>query len=140
VAQEVAWLQADVTWSDVEGEPPLRVEGGEVDRSADPPAVSFVAEEGSLLIPAGGHPLRCHALLFSLGIEAADGPAPVDVELSALERGEWRVAASFPIPGSGTYLGLVALEKRPRTIEAVRLGLRGVGEVRIYDLALLTFG
>jgi hypothetical protein len=140
VAQEIAWLQAEVTWSAVGGEPPLGVEGGHADRAADPPLVSFAAVEGALVVPTGGHPLRCHALLFALGIDPAEELAPIAVELAALEGGEWRSSADFSIPGPGTYLGLVALEKRPRTIEGVRVGLQGAQEVRIYDLALLTFG
>ncbi len=44
------------------------------------------------------------------------------------------------MPGAGTYLGLVALDKKPRTIDAVRVSLDGATEVAIYDLALLTFG
>jgi hypothetical protein len=44
------------------------------------------------------------------------------------------------MPGPGTYLGLVALDKKPRTIDAVRLRLDGVREVALYDLALLAFG
>jgi hypothetical protein len=62
------------------------------------------------------------------------------VGLAALEAGEWQSAAAFSVPGPGTYLGLVALEKRPRSVEAVRITLEGVSEVRLYDLALLTFG
>ena len=62
------------------------------------------------------------------------------VELAAQEAGAWQPAATFEMPGAGTYLGLVALDKRPRTIEAVRVSLTGAPEVRIYDLALLTFG
>jgi hypothetical protein len=140
VAQEVAWLQAEVTWSMADDEPPLTVESGSRDRAADSPVVSFRAGDGALVIPAGGHPLRCHALLFALGIETADAAAPVGVELAAREAGEWQVSASFEMPGWGTYLGLVALEKRPRTIESVRVALRGAKAVRVYDLALLTFG
>jgi hypothetical protein len=139
VGQEIAWLQAEVTWSMPGGEPALSVEDGIVDPAADPPVASFAAGDGALIIPAGGHPLRCHALLFSLGVDVDEG-ALVAVELSAQVAGEWQVSASFEMPGPGTYLGLVALEKRPRTIEAVRVGLRGAREVRVYDLALLTFG
>jgi hypothetical protein len=140
VAQEVAWLQAEVTWSAGRGEPPLVVEGGSVDLAADPPVASFVAGEGTLVIPVGGRPLHCHALLFSLGIVDVEDGTVVAVELAAQEAGGWSPAAGFEMPGSGTYLGLVALEKRPRTIEAVRLRLQGARQVRIYDLALLTFG
>lgn len=140
VAQEIAWLQAEVTWSMADDEPPLTVEGGIIDRAFDPPVVSFASGEGALVIPVGGHPLRCHALLFSLGIETADEATPVPLELAAMEAGEWSPTASFEMPGSGTYLGLVALEKRPRTIMSVRVALRGARSVRVYDLALLTFG
>jgi hypothetical protein len=44
------------------------------------------------------------------------------------------------MPGPGTYLGLLALEKWPRTIDAVRVALAGARRVAVYDLALLTFG
>jgi hypothetical protein len=37
-------------------------------------------------------------------------------------------------------VGLVALDKKPRTIESVRIRLDGAGQVAIYDLVLLTFG
>jgi hypothetical protein len=140
VAQEVAWLQAEVTWSMTAAEPPLGVEGGTCDLAGDPPVAAIETDAGALVIPAGGHPLRCHALLFSLGIEGGDEGAAVGVELAAREAGEWQVSASFEMPGWGTYLGLVALEKRPRTIESVRVALRGAKTVRVYDLALLTFG
>ena len=70
----------------------------------------------------------------------AGSPVLVAAELAAREAGEWQSAATFTMPGAGTYLGLVALEKRPRTIEAVRLLLAGAREVAVYDLALLTFG
>jgi hypothetical protein len=140
VAQELAWLQAEVSWSMAADEPPLGVEGGSLDPAADAPIVAFPTSDGLLVIPAGGHPLRCHALLFALGVEGVAEATAVGVELAALEEGEWQASARFEIPGPGTYLGLVALEKRPRTISSVRLALRGAGQVRVYDLALLTFG
>jgi len=65
---------------------------------------------------------------------------PITVELAAREGGEWRPSAAYGMPGPGTYLGFVALEKKPRTIDAVRLSLDGSSEVAVYDLALLTFG
>jgi len=140
VAQEVAWLQGEVTWSMVDGTPPLRPVGGALRDDAAPPAVRFEPGSGAMVIPAGGARLRCHALLFVLRVQGvADGTA-VAVELAALEAGEWQSAASFEMPGEGTYLGLVALDKRPRTIEAVRVALTGAPDVEIYDLALLTFG
>jgi hypothetical protein len=64
----------------------------------------------------------------------------VTVEVAAREGGAWQPSASFSMPGAGTYLGLVALEKRPRTIEGVRVALTGARDVEVYDLALLTFG
>ena len=66
--------------------------------------------------------------------------APIRVELAAREAGEGAPSASYEMPGPGTYFGLVALERSPRTIEAARLTLDGTSEVAIYDLALLTFG
>ncbi len=149
VAQEVAWLQAEVTWSVSTSQPALRVEGGGLDAAGELPVIRLDAPRGHLVIPVGGPRLRCHALLFALGVEgAASGPqgtatesaAGMPIELAAQEAGEWRSAASFSLPGPGTYLGLVALEKWPRSIDAVRVTLDGVREVRLYDLALLTFG
>ena len=153
VAQEMAWLQAEVTWAMAEGQPPLQVDGGQVSHEPAIPTLRFERGEGALVIPAGGPRLRCHALLFALRVEvpadaggASDGvaeagaPSSVAAELAAREAGEWQSAATFTMPGAGTYLGLVALEKRPRTIEAVRLSVAGAREVAVYDLALLTFG
>ena len=69
-----------------------------------------------------------------------DASTPVRFELAAREAGEWVPAAAYEVPGAGTYLGFVALEKKPRTIDAVRVSLDGAREVAVYDLALLTFG
>jgi hypothetical protein len=134
----MAWLEAEVTWSVHEGEPPLTVEGGAVE-DGEVPAARFEGTRGALVIPAGGPALRCHALVYVLHVGGGPG-GPVAVELAAREAGEWRASASFQLPGPGTYLGLVALEKKPRTIEGVRVTLEGAARVGIYDLALLTFG
>jgi len=137
IAQEAAWLEAEVTWSVFEGDPPLEVEGGTVD-PGELPTIRFDGRAGALVIPAGGPPLRCHALVYVLGLRGAAGP--VAIELSAREGSAWRRSAGFEAPGEGAYLGLVALEKWPRTIDAVRVTLDGLAEVSLYDLALLTFG
>jgi hypothetical protein len=92
---------------------------------------------GSVTIPAAGDPLRQHVLAYVLKV---DGAGPVGFELAAREAGEWQPAATYEVPGAGTYLGFVALEKKPRTIDEVRVSLDGADEVTIYDLALLTFG
>jgi hypothetical protein len=140
ITQEMAWLQAEVAWSMAEGAPSLEVEGGMARTSAQAvPVVRFEASCGALVIPAAGPQLRCHALIYVLRVEAP-AVSPVSVELAARESGEWRSAATYEIPGSGTYLGFVALEKTPWTIDAVRVALDGVSQVAIYDLALLTFG
>jgi hypothetical protein len=107
------------------------VEGGE------PLLVRFEGARGSLVVPAGGAELRCHALVYVLRV---DGVGPITVELAAREGGAWVPAAAYEMPGAGTYLGLVALEKKPRTITAVRVALEGTSTAAIYDLALLTFG
>jgi hypothetical protein len=138
LAQELAWLEAEVTWAVAGAHPPLTVEGGSVE-VGEVPLVRFEAARGSLVIPAGGAPLRCHALVSVLRVEPAGEP-PVTVELAAREAGEWKRAAGYELPGGGTYVGLVALDKRPRTIDAVRVTLGGATRVAIYDLALLTFG
>jgi hypothetical protein len=136
IVQEMAWLEAEISWSALEGEPPLAVEGGNLE-AGQVPLVRFEAGGGSVLLPAGGAPLRCHALVYALQVEATE---VVSVELAAREAGEWVGSAAYEMPGSGTYLGLVALEKKQRTIDAVRVTLEGATSVRIYDLALLTFG
>ena len=136
IAQEMAWLQAEVTWSALEAEKPLQVEGGDVE-AADVPLVRFDGSSGVLVIPAGGDPLRQHALAYVLRVE---GTGPVAAQLAAREEGVWVPSATYEMPGTGTYLGLVALEKKPRTIDAVRISLDGTSTVAIYDLALLTFG
>ena len=136
IAQEMAWLEAEVTWSVAGGAPSLEADGGTVE-AGDVPRVRFADTNGSLTIPAGGPELRCHALVFALRVE---GAGSVGVELAARETGEWVRSATFEMSGGGTYLGLVALEKKPRTIDAVRVALDGADAVEIYDLALLTFG
>ena len=78
-----------------------------------------------------------HALAYVLRVE---GSGPVSATLAAREAGHWVRSATWEMPGAGTYLGLVALEKKPRTIDAVRVSLDGTPSVEIYDLALLTFG
>jgi hypothetical protein len=115
VAQEIAWLQAEVTWSIDVGQPPLRVEDGHPEVAGEVPVIRLDAPRGHLVIPAGGPRLRCHALLFTLGVDeagvvsegsaAATAPA-IPVELAALEPGGWQPAAAFTLPGQGTYLGL----------------------------------
>jgi hypothetical protein len=157
VAQQIAWLRAEVTWAVADGQPPMRVEGGAIvapgdaDDAAEPLAISLEDGRGALVISAGGPKLRCHALLFALRVDDLVAPASgapreahgvpsVAVEVSALGAGEWQSAATFTMPGPGTYLGLLALEKWPRTIDAVRVAFAGARTVALYDLALLTFG
>ena len=135
IAQEMAWLQAGITWSALESSEPLQVEGGVLEGD-DVPVVHFGGLTGSLIIPAGGV-LRQYALAYVLRVE---GDGPVAAALAAREGGEWIPSATYEMPGAGTYLGLVALEKKPRTIDAVRVSLEGTPVVEIYDLALLTFG
>jgi len=135
VAQQVAWLAAEVAWQVGAAMPPAEVPGGDVATTDAGTTVRFKGVGGSIVIPAGGPPLRCHALLFALRVPGASG-----VELAARESGEWRPSASFQLPGAGTFLAVVALEKWPRTIDAVRVSLDGVEELTAYDLALLTFG
>ncbi len=143
LAQELAWLQAEVAWNIVDGAPALEAGGGSLDvgTAADAggvPTVRFDGRTGSLVIPEGGPALRCHALAYVLRVEAAG--APVSVELAAREAGTWCPVVSYPMPGAGTYVGLIALDKKPRTIDAARVSFDGASEVSIYDLALLSFG
>lgn len=140
VGQEMAWLQAELTWSATAPDRALEVEDGSRDTSGGLHRVRFAGDAGAVIIPAGGPPLRCHALVYVLGVETVAQGGAVSVELAAREAGEWRPSAAYEMPGAGTYLGFVALEKRPRTIDAVRISLRGAREIAIYDLALLTFG
>jgi hypothetical protein len=137
ITQEMAWLQADVTWGLADGVPDLEIVDGSVD-AAEPPIVRFDATGGSLVIGAGGTRLRCHALAYVLRVRTSG--QSIGVALDASQNGEWLTAASYEMPGEGTYLGFVALDKKPRTIEAVRVTLEGATEVELYDLALLTFG
>ena len=140
IAQEIAWLQASVAWSVADGEPDLGVEGGTLDDGGAVSSVRFPSSRGSLLIPRGGPDLRCHALVYALTLGGVTEGVPITIELAAREAEEWRRAAAFELPQPGTYLGLVALEKKPRTIDSVRISIGGAAEVRIYDLALLAFG
>jgi hypothetical protein len=137
LAQEMAWLEAEVTWAVAGGEPPLTVEDGALDMG-NVPEVRFEGSGGGLVIGIGGAPLRCHALAYVLRLDEVRGP--ITFELAAREAEEWRSAADYDAPGAGTYVGLVALDKKPRTIESVRIRLDGAGQVAIYDLVLLTFG
>ena len=153
VAQEIAWLQAEVSWAAPHGQPPLTVEGGSLRTHAGVPIVDLRGEGGSLLIPTGGPTLRCHALLFTLRVDrgtavatregsaaAVSGDGTVRAVIAAREDGQWQDLPEFRMPGPGTYLGLMSLDKRPRTIDAVRLSLVGPRTVEILDLALLSFG
>jgi hypothetical protein len=136
LAQELAWLEAEVTWSAIASPDELEAEGGAA-RAGAGSAFAFPAGRGALVIPAGGPALRCHAVAYVLRVA---GAGPIGVELAVREAGSWVPSASYEMPGAGTYLGLVALEKKPRTIDAVRLSLADASEVVVYDLALLTFG
>ena len=146
------------TWSVADGQPPMRVEGGttvasgDADAAGDPLVVGFEGGRGAIVIPVGGPQLRCHALLFTLRVDdvvvTADGPPgdAHDVSVRGLSRcprsrqGSGSHRRRSRCPGPGTYLGLMALEKWPRTIDAVRVALAGARRVAVYDLALLTFG
>jgi hypothetical protein len=140
VTQEMAWLQAEVSWSAIDGVPPLEVEHGSLDATGETATASFDGSAGSLLIPVGGPALRCRVLVYALKLDGHASEASIGVELAVREAGEWRPSAAYQLPQSGTYLAFVALEKKPRTIEAVRISLDGASEVTVYDLALLTFG
>jgi hypothetical protein len=155
VAQELAWLQAEITWAAPDGQPPLEVAGGPLDAATGTPIVALGPQGGSIVIAAGGPPLRRHAILFTLRIDggatadggqgstAAHGATAAEasrVTLSVREGGRWESLPGFAMPGPGTYLGLMALDKQPRTIESVRLAFRGVRSIEILDLALLSFG
>jgi hypothetical protein len=163
VAQELAWLQAEVSWSAPDSEPPLELDGATMSQASGWPVVEVESGEGSLVIQNGGPALRCHALLFTLRVddgrdEAAGrgrsdaavgqtavppgeaGAQVVRIVLSALEAGRWEALPAFRMPGPGTYLGLMSLDKRPRTIDAVRISFEGARTIGILDLALLTFG
>ncbi|MFV2064796.1 MAG: glycosyltransferase family 92 protein, partial [Chloroflexota bacterium] len=121
LAQETAWLAADVSWQVGDSETALQVEGGSVASSADGLRVELDASGGALLIPEGGPAMRCHALLFVLRV-----PATATLVVAVREPDGWKPGPEFELPGEGTYLGFVALEKLPRSIEAVRIRLDGV--------------
>jgi hypothetical protein len=136
ITQEMAWLQAEVTWSATDSATELG-SSGDIVIVAGEATVVRLDGRGTITIPAGGDALRQHALAYALQV---DGVGPVGFEVAAREAGEWKPAAMYEVPGAGTYLGLMALEKKPRTIDAVRVTLTGATTVSIYDLALLTFG
>ena len=135
LAQEMAWLAASVTWSLAEPGATLIVEPGVGAGDGGSYSVDFGGPSGSLVIPAGGLPLRCHALAFVLQV-----PGITQIEVSTEELDGWQPGPAFELTGEGTYVGLVALDKLPHTIKQVRLTLSGAAQVTLYDLALLTFG
>jgi hypothetical protein len=134
--QEIDWLGAEVSWRSDDGVSSLEAEAGVAERSDGTWRVRFRDPGGSIVIPTGGPPLRCHALLFALGVPAR---ARATIETREATSG-WEPSAAFDIPDEGGYLGLIALEKRPRTLDAVRLRLSGADRLEVYDLALLSFG
>ena len=54
--------------------------------------------------------------------------------------GPWEEAVALPLPQEGTYLGFVALDERPRTIDAARVVVAGVPTFELLDLALFAYG
>ena len=74
------------------------------------------------------------------GSDAAATEPQVPIELSVREEGRWEALPGFSMPGSGTYLGLMSLDKRPRTIDSVRLTFSAARRIEILDLALVSFG
>jgi hypothetical protein len=116
---QIRWLQGDVAWSAVD---------------ADDPATVSAAEPITIAEP--GPPLRHHALLFAIAV-----PAPARVEVAVrVPGGAWDPAVGFPLEVAGTYLGFVALDEAPRTVDAVRVAFEGPASVEIHDLALIAYG
>jgi hypothetical protein len=135
---QVRWLEGDIVWSLASAERPPALEGGSLVRPDEESAwrATIAADEAGLTIDATGHPLRQHALLLAIGVPDA---ARVSVETRAGE-GLWERAVELPLPREGTYLGFVALDERPRTIDAARLVIAGVPAFELLDLALIAYG
>lgn len=135
LAQQTAWLVAETSWQIGDGTPAAQIEGGSMQRTAAGWSIEFDGAIGNVIIPEGGPQLRCHALLFVLHV-----PKRANVVVAASEPGGWQPGPSFELTREGSYVGLMALDKLPRTIDAVRLSVSGPLRLTVYDLALLSFG
>ena len=67
---------------------------------------------------------------------AVPGPTTVRVD-ARVGDGPWDEAVVLPLARDGTYLGFVALDERPRTIDAVRVVIAGAPTFELLDLALV---
>jgi hypothetical protein len=136
---QIMWLNGELAWQLPTSEPPLVVTGGmlvEQDADEGPWDVRFDAVERGLDIGTGGHALRSHAALFSIGV-----PAAASFRFLTRARAEsWDEVTAFDVAESGTYVGFIALDNKARTFEALRLVIDGVDEIKLFDLALVTYG
>ena len=116
---QIRWLEGEVVWSAVDPEAPTTPSG-----------------EADITIAEVGPPLRQHALLLALGVSDASRMT-VQVREAG---GPWEEAVALPLEREGTYLGFVALDDRPRTLDAVRVAVAGVPSFEVFDLALISYG
>lgn len=134
---QIAWLGGEVAWSMGEGRLPL-VEAGSLsaDAAGGPWTIRAAGNGVRLRIPEGGHALRSHALLLALTL-----PSAARVDLAAVMPGVGlEPATGFDVAEAGTYLGFIALDAHARSIGGVSLDVSGVDGLRLFDLALVTYG
>jgi hypothetical protein len=116
---QLRWLEGEVTWSAI-----------------DPDAPAVIHGDAPVTIADTGAPLRQHALLLTIGVP---GAARVVVDARA-PAGGWEEAVAVSLPQDGTYLGFVALDERPRTLDVVRFTVADVPSFELLDLALVAYG
>jgi hypothetical protein len=134
---QVAWLGGEVAWSMSEGRLPLADAGTLVADAPGGPWTVRASDAGiRLRIGEGGHALRSHALLLALTLPAA---ARVDIA-TAVPGAGLEQATGFDVAEAGTYLGFIALDAHARTVGGVVLDVTGVDSLRLFDLALVTYG
>ena len=135
---QVSWLEGEIVWSLSALTDPPPLEGGSLDRPDEHSAwrATVTGEDAGLTIDASGHPLRQHAILLAVAV-----PGPTTVRVDArVGDGPWDEAVALPLARDGTYLGFVALDERPRTIDAVRVVIAGAPTFELLDLALIAYG
>jgi hypothetical protein len=135
---QVRWLEGEIVWSLVGSTAPPAIEGGSLAREdgASGWHGTVVADDASITIDASGRPLRQHAVLIAIGT-----PAATQVRLLTRNGdGAWEEAVTVALPRDGTYLGFIALDDRPRTVDDVRLTVSGVASFELLDLALVSYG
>jgi hypothetical protein len=135
---QVRWLEGVIVWSLADPSERPSLDGGALERPDERSAwrATVTGEDAGLTIDATGHPLRQHALLFAIRVPA---PARLSVDAGSAG-GPWEPAVTIALARDGSYLGFVALDDRPRTIDAVRVLVSGVPTFELFDLVLVAFG